>query len=487
MIACVSPCDSYFEENLSTLTYASRASTIHNTPTRNLDPRVLEIQALKRQVADLQRQLRDAERLNQLHLNSMEAVGVANAPADDIRTAVAKRKPNNQVGSHNKEPLVDRSSSSSNHGTSALTKADELVALASTKGRAMDIESDKGNKVVGVLRDRLLDSVDMVKSLHRTQMRLRAALDERGLQCESMEQTNARLMQENAQLRERENVLLHVALGPSVPLSDTSTDLSDNLQNTVPQVEGEGGRSSGGASGAADIHQQLRSMIRQLQTSRFENEALRDQLKQHELATSWTTRSPASSSIRHLINSAPQDSPAAGRNKQQIARYHTGNKSMREQHFRTRKDPSMIKLSHDSFPEVVHQSHKNQQSSPRVERVWPARSQTSGSRGYARNVSPMRSKQRGSRSSRSFRSRGHSDAPASTSELGSAEFKRQAHTRTGGSARGNTTVPGVPVRPVHSVDSREGGVPEQTIANTVGHLSVSDLKALLGGRNPKAA
>ena len=38
MIACLHPSEKYVEENLSTLTYASKAALIANTPIRNDDP-----------------------------------------------------------------------------------------------------------------------------------------------------------------------------------------------------------------------------------------------------------------------------------------------------------------------------------------------------------------------------------------------------------------------------------------------------------------
>lgn len=41
MIACLSPSDRFFEENLSTLQYAARASQISNIPTKNVDPKLL--------------------------------------------------------------------------------------------------------------------------------------------------------------------------------------------------------------------------------------------------------------------------------------------------------------------------------------------------------------------------------------------------------------------------------------------------------------
>lgn len=43
MIACVTPSDHYFEENVSTLNYATWASYIANAPQKNIDPRIKEI------------------------------------------------------------------------------------------------------------------------------------------------------------------------------------------------------------------------------------------------------------------------------------------------------------------------------------------------------------------------------------------------------------------------------------------------------------
>jgi kinesin family protein 4/21/27 len=47
MIACLHPSDRYLEENHSTLTYASKAASIANTPIRNDDPKTKQIEELK--------------------------------------------------------------------------------------------------------------------------------------------------------------------------------------------------------------------------------------------------------------------------------------------------------------------------------------------------------------------------------------------------------------------------------------------------------
>ncbi len=47
MIACLAPSDCFFEENISTLTYASRAAYVTNEPVRNEDPKVKLIRQLR--------------------------------------------------------------------------------------------------------------------------------------------------------------------------------------------------------------------------------------------------------------------------------------------------------------------------------------------------------------------------------------------------------------------------------------------------------
>ena len=57
MIACLHPSEKYVEENLSTLTYASKAALIANTPIRNDDPKTQQINELKLQVRMLTTEL----------------------------------------------------------------------------------------------------------------------------------------------------------------------------------------------------------------------------------------------------------------------------------------------------------------------------------------------------------------------------------------------------------------------------------------------
>jgi hypothetical protein len=57
MVACLSPCDAQFDENLSTLEYASRASRITNAVAKNEDPKSRLIRQLRKRNAFLTAQL----------------------------------------------------------------------------------------------------------------------------------------------------------------------------------------------------------------------------------------------------------------------------------------------------------------------------------------------------------------------------------------------------------------------------------------------
>ena len=66
MLACLNPCDSYYDENISTLQYAAKAGSISNMPTRNEDPRNLLIEELKKQNKVLSEELKKANQTIQL-------------------------------------------------------------------------------------------------------------------------------------------------------------------------------------------------------------------------------------------------------------------------------------------------------------------------------------------------------------------------------------------------------------------------------------
>ena len=67
----VSLSDRYLEENLSTLNYAARASLISNVPTKNIDPRIMEIddqKVLNVLLTSIEKNIKLRERASQCQL-----------------------------------------------------------------------------------------------------------------------------------------------------------------------------------------------------------------------------------------------------------------------------------------------------------------------------------------------------------------------------------------------------------------------------------
>ena len=62
MLACLQPGDLFIDENLSTLTYATKAASIQCEPTKNDDPQVSKIKELKVEVKKLKAELDKADK-----------------------------------------------------------------------------------------------------------------------------------------------------------------------------------------------------------------------------------------------------------------------------------------------------------------------------------------------------------------------------------------------------------------------------------------
>eukprot|EP00929_Paragymnodinium_shiwhaense_P026928 TRINITY_DN15916_c0_g1_i1.p1 TRINITY_DN15916_c0_g1~~TRINITY_DN15916_c0_g1_i1.p1 ORF type:complete len:936 (-),score=226.83 TRINITY_DN15916_c0_g1_i1:274-3081(-) len=83
MLACLSPSDKHYEENLSTLQYASQAANISNAPTVNLDPKDRLIQQLRSQ-------------LDAAHAYILEQLGLQELPPELLAVGGLQRRPSQQ-------------------------------------------------------------------------------------------------------------------------------------------------------------------------------------------------------------------------------------------------------------------------------------------------------------------------------------------------------------------------------------------------------
>ena len=62
MIACLTPSDLFLEENISTLTYVTKASLITNSPILNIDTNTKTIMDLKKQLKQVNSELDKANK-----------------------------------------------------------------------------------------------------------------------------------------------------------------------------------------------------------------------------------------------------------------------------------------------------------------------------------------------------------------------------------------------------------------------------------------
>ena len=90
MIACINPHDAFMDENISTLTYATKASYITNQPVVNDDPRTKVINQLRRQVKDLNEELSKANQ----HIEFISNFPQSNNPA---QISSSRQKPSTET------------------------------------------------------------------------------------------------------------------------------------------------------------------------------------------------------------------------------------------------------------------------------------------------------------------------------------------------------------------------------------------------------
>jgi hypothetical protein len=96
MIACIAPSDRFFDENVITLSYATRASNISNAPTKNIDPKIKEIQELKSKNKALMLELASANKhiefLTSMTSEQLQVFGDSSSPEKSADIDLSYRK-----------------------------------------------------------------------------------------------------------------------------------------------------------------------------------------------------------------------------------------------------------------------------------------------------------------------------------------------------------------------------------------------------------
>lgn len=206
MIACISPSDASFDENLSTLVYASKAQCIANRPTKNEDPKTALVHELQQEVECLRRQL------NQAHttiLSFQQLTPAHSAIATDTKmeerrsTAVpeAKTLPGALPSEPNEKPQARRETNTTKQ-----------------------------------LKWNVIENVDMIKQLYSTEKQLSERVRSQAERMDALQYETRVLNVENQSLREKMEVLEYlVATGQSAAQGVSNNEDEGQEPSEIPE------------------------------------------------------------------------------------------------------------------------------------------------------------------------------------------------------------------------------------------------------------
>lgn len=191
MIACLNPCDLHIEENLSTLTYASKASYISNKPVKGEDPKLRQIEELKARVAALTDELYKANQTIQFLSNitgqNPDLIKANLGNVDFLDKQIQQKLARPDSGAKKEE--------------------DVMSSFRMTNGRSSNSVNNAANETKDAITGRIIQTVNMMKEVLQGNLGLRETIQK---QSELIDEQNSEIYQlqiENEDLRERMQVL----------------------------------------------------------------------------------------------------------------------------------------------------------------------------------------------------------------------------------------------------------------------------------------
>ncbi|KAF1322158.1 Kinesin motor domain containing protein, partial [Globisporangium splendens] len=204
MIACLSPSDAHFDENLSTLVYASKAQCIANKPTKNEDPKTLLIHELKLEVEALRKQLVQAQ---EIILRFQQLPGDSNASTDtDNGDAARQMTPQCMTYQGNAAaiapPRDHETKSESQRPESSRTQESTTVSSVSrTPANREHVLATKRLKL------NVIGNVELIKQLYTTEKALSDRVHTQSTRIGELQHETRVLNVENQSLRDKIEVL----------------------------------------------------------------------------------------------------------------------------------------------------------------------------------------------------------------------------------------------------------------------------------------
>lgn len=251
MIACLSPSDAHFDENLSTLVYASKAQCIANKPTRNEDPKTVLIHELRLEVASLQTQLAQAQDVilsfqdaavpqqaltcsTCLRKGESNAVAATKGDEPETRDSDAPEQPQSQQqqelnGAPEAMPAPVVSAPSTTEAATPATTS-RASSLTTLKTRAA-VESATTKR----LKLNVIDNVAMIKQLYATEKALSDRVRVQSSRIDDLQYETRVLSVENQSLRDKIEVLEYLVA--NLPQRRESNGNDDNNRSECDEID----------------------------------------------------------------------------------------------------------------------------------------------------------------------------------------------------------------------------------------------------------
>lgn len=207
MIACISPSDASYDENLSTLVYASKAQCIANRPTKNEDPKTAMVHELQQEVESLRRQLSQAHAT----ILSFQQTMPPALPAPTSETAKKEERPSTD------EPLAETLPGALHSETNEKPPAPRREPSTTTKQ----------------LKWNVIENVDMIKQLYATEKQLSERVRSQAERIDGLQYETRVLNVENQSLREKMEVLEYLVA--TVQPATQDHDNNEDEEQDIPE------------------------------------------------------------------------------------------------------------------------------------------------------------------------------------------------------------------------------------------------------------
>eukprot|EP00753_Platysulcus_tardus_P016927 PLAT6135.1.p1 GENE.PLAT6135.1~~PLAT6135.1.p1 ORF type:complete len:762 (+),score=225.69 PLAT6135.1:50-2335(+) len=259
MLACLSPSDMHYTENMSTLRYAARAGCITTRPVVHEDPQTRQIRKLKQQLKLLRKQLAGTEASSALLSGMLCAKCGGEVAAAEERTAESSDERSHKRASGIPRRAFDKRGDGSSSGSRSR-------ATASSGGGGGG--GGSGSRAVVRLKQDKLELIDLIKKMEAVRVELNHSLEAEVDTRAALQRDNRQLNLENQKLREQ------VEMMESLLRRQGEAEADKDLSVVIP---GYGEVPPPLAPPASP--RQMAMIMREMAELRRENEELQDALR----------------------------------------------------------------------------------------------------------------------------------------------------------------------------------------------------------------